>query len=890
LVYNESQNRCFDAAHHLERDMKSRSLRIALVGGMAALAILVVAPPDASAKSKHAGKPAPVHHVEGGALAEMFQASRRGEWSKAEAFARKAGDPLAMALAQWLYLTDDSSTPAFDELASFLDAHKGWPGRGTMTTKAEQAIPEGMRPEAIVGWFGNREPRTGDGAVRLGEAKLALGKRAEGEAILRRAWVEEDFTPDAERRTWAEHSAILTGEPTSKRVARLLWQRRSSDAARYVDNADADVRTLAKARMAIISDPQRLGNVVDGLPASLRNDPAILFEQVRTARRNGDIARAVPLALKADTTDVAQRWWPERHALAREALGLGLYQEAYRLVAEHGLSQGSDFADAEWLAGWIALRFLEKPQLAASHFETLYKNVSYPVSKARGAYWQGRAYEALGRMGDAAGYYDTAAAYPTTYYGQLAAARLEPDEARLVLPAQPAEGAHTSLAKSELARVAALAADTRSDAVLRPFFIALGEAADSAEDYAFAGRLALELGHPGFAVRIAKKAMQDNFVLTDIAYPVLSVPRAESGAPESALVLGISRQESEFDPSAESPSGARGLMQLMPATAKVVAKEEHLQFSASRLDDPGYNMRLGTAYLGNLIDRFGGSYALAIAAYNAGPTHAREWIEQYGDPRDPNVDPIDWVEKIPFSETRNYVQRVLENTQVYRSRLAHGPAPLKIAGDLARPNSPRAGENLIAYLKQKSRTQIAKAKEPEPEPVTVAKAEPVVAPPSDAPSPPPGPAASPTPRPAEAVAGAAKSMPVPTPKPVQVADAVPTATTPIIAPAPLAEAPRPKPQAKSGDKHGDKSKTAAKTKEKVKLAAKSKPKKPVREEEPEDPADAAANPPPAQVMPTSGSPFGNGQPETRSIQSTCSRMIMDANGKPRCAERQAAVE
>jgi soluble lytic murein transglycosylase len=877
--------------------MKSRSLRIALVGSVAALAILVVAPPDASAKSKHTAKPAPVHHVEGGALAEMFQASRRGEWSKAEAFARKAGDPLAMALAQWLYLTDDSSTPAFDELASFLDAHKGWPGRGTMTTKAEQAIPEGMRPDAIVSWFGNREPRTGDGAVKLGEAKLALGKRSEGEAILRRAWVEEDFTPDAEHRIWAEHSDILTGEPTSKRVARLLWQRRGSDAARYVDNADAEVRTLAKARMAIISDPQRLGNVVDGLPLSLRDDPAILFEQVRAARRDGDIARAVPLALRADTSSVAARWWPERHALAREAIGLGLYQEAYRLAAEHGLSQGSDFADAEWLAGWIALRFLEKPQLAASHFETLYKNVSYPVSKARGAYWQGRSYEALGRMADAAGYYDTAAAYPTTYYGQLAAARLEPDEARLTLPAQPADAVHTPLAKSELARAAALAADTGSDAVLRPFFIALGEAADTPEDYLFAGKLALELGHPGFAVRIAKKAMQDNFVLTDIAYPVLSVPRAESGAPEPALVLGISRQESEFDPSAESPTGARGLMQLMPNTAKVVAKEEHLQFSASRLDDPGYNMRLGTAYLGNLIDRFGGSYALAIAAYNAGPTHAREWIEQYGDPRDPNVDPVDWVEKIPFSETRNYVQRVLENTQVYRSRLAHGAAPLKIAGDLARPNAAKTGENLIAYLKDKSRTKIARAKEPEPvqdaEAQPVVSAAPVVTPPSEAPSPAPAPvqAARATPEPAPA----SKPAVEPTPKPVQVADAAPTATAPIAAPAPMAEAPRPKPVAKSenkaASKHGDKSKATAKAKDKVKLAAKSKPKKPVREEEAsEDPADAAANPPPAQVMPASGSPFGNGQPETRSIQSTCSRMIMDANGKPRCAERQAAVE
>jgi soluble lytic murein transglycosylase len=879
-----------------------------LVAGVAALAFLVFSAPHAEAKAnKHPhAKSATAHHVDGGVMEQMFTASKRGEWTKATALAKKADDPLASDLAEWLFLTDESTTPTFQELSEFLDAHPSWPGHGSMLTKAEQAIPEGMRAEAIVAWFGNREPKTGDGALRLGEAKLALGNRSEGEAIIRRAWIEKDFTPDAERRALAEHSVILAGAPTSDRVARLLWQRRTSDANRVLDDAEGDARELAKARITLISQPQRLSSVIDSLPSSLRNDSSILFEQVRASRQSEDIPAAVSVALKADMGQAAARWWPQRHALAREALSLGLYQEAYRLAAEHGLTPGPDFADAEWLAGWIALRFLDKPQLAVEHFQTLYKNVSYPVSKARGAYWMGRAYEQLGRLADAAGDYQTAAGFPTTYYGQLAADRIAPEDATLPLPAQPSGGTHTALAGSELAQVARLASETRAESVVRPFFMALGEAADTPQDYLFAGKLAIELGHPGLAVRIAKKAMQDDIVLTDIAYPVLSVPQAEGSAPEGALILGISRQESEFDAQAESPAGARGLMQLMPATAKVIAKQQHLQFNSARLDDPGYNMRLGMSYLGDLIDRFGGSYALAIAAYNAGPTHTREWLAQNGDPRDPHVDPVDWVEKIPFSETRNYVQRVLENTQVYRSRIAHGPAPLRIAADLARPNPAHPeGENLTAYLKRGSRTMVAQGEErpskpdkhteeqvaaaaPAPVPITPEPAAAAaITPPSPAATPAPVPAA---PTPAVATSPAPIMPPAPEPKPVQVAEAAPTAVAPVAETAPVIPAivpqPKPTPPAKAEAKT-----PAPKAKEKPKLAsAKAKKRAHEEGEEEENLAGAPTLVQAAATPPSGANPFGNGQPETARIQSSCSRMILDAKGKPKCAEGQAATE
>jgi peptidoglycan lytic transglycosylase len=859
-----------------ERGTRRPSCRAVLLAASLALAGAGLLPaPPARAATSAAGAD------ERAVLRDLVTAAKRDEWSKANALARKVKDPLAPVFAEWLFLTDDSTTPSFDELSQFLAGHPAWPYRGALLTKAEQAIPLDMRAREIVDWFGDREPRTGDGALRLGEAKIALGARAEGEAIIKRGWSEMDFTPDAERRAVAEHGAILQGAPTAQRIARLLWQRRTSEASRILDGADSDTRQLAKARMTLIQKPQQMSSVVAGLPGALRNDTGILYEQARASRLNGDIRNALPFAMKAGAS-AASRWWPERHALAREALQLGLYQEAYRVTADHGLSAGADFADAEWLAGWIALRFLDKPAVAAEHFMTLFKNVSYAVSRSRGAYWAARAYEAAGKLADAATYYETAAAYETTYYGQLAAARLEQSRATVALPAPARMPEKHDFASSELVHAARLASAVGSDAIARPFFLALAAMAEAPADYAYIGKLALDHGFDGIAVRIGKKAIQENIVLTDIAYPLVSLPQAGGGGPEPALVLGITRQESEFDETAESPSGARGLMQLMPATAKIVAKQAHLAYSAAKLDDGSYNMRLGIAYLGDLIDRFGGSYALAVAAYNAGPTNARRWIEDFGDPRDPNVDPIDWVEKIPFAETRNYVQRVLENTQVYRSRLAKRPAPIKIAEDLARPNSTKPfGADLTAYLgRGGGGTLIARAEE-EKKPPRAEKPEPVKAPDETDKS-----AARPEPKPAEITPAVTAPAPAEPPKPVELADAAPLAAAPPpLPPAPTALAappsrvlaPQPKP---------DIPKSAQKPKSRPARTAAAKPDRPSPAKE----SPAAAAPETVANEPPAVNPFGNGQPETTGVSSKCTRMILDLSGKPRCADRQAMNE
>lgn len=851
------------------------------LGISTAALIMVLATSAVDAKPAKTDEAAHVGDRERDLYSDIVTAAKRGEWSRANTLAHKSDDKLTPAFAEWLYLTDDGSTPTFTELSSFLELHPGWPGRSSMITKAEQSIPLDMGAQAVATWFGSREPKTGDGAVRLGEAKLALGDRDAGEALIRRAWSQMDFTLDAERRTVAEHGSLIRGKPTADRLSYLLWQRRTSDASRILDGVDSDTRTLAKARMTLITQPQRADSIVADLPSNLQNDSGVLFDQARATRRNGDIRAALPIALRADTSSAASKWWQERHALAREAIGLGLYQEAYRLSSEHNLSPGSDFADAEWLAGWIALRLLERPEQAAEHFKTLYRNVSYPVSKARGAYWAARAHEASGRLADAASLYQTAATFVTTYYGQLAQVRISESNPTIVLPGTSASGMKDpGFAASELAHATRIAGSSGNSAVARPFFIALGEAAETAEQYAYVSDLASALGFPGISVRIAKKAMQENLVLPESAYPIVSVPTLDSG-PEPALVLGIARQESEFDSRAESPSGAQGLMQLMPATAKNIAKQEHIRYEPARLDEPGYNMRLGMVYLGGLINRFNGSYALAIASYNAGPTNVRNWLDANGDPREANVDPIDWIEKIPFAETRNYVQRVLENTQVYRSRLSSkGSAPLRIAEDLVRPNSPPApSSQLLAFVERNKSRSVASSKEPKSKskPVETArneatKSEPVLPEAKATPSPVPPPAAA-TP------AGAARVAPASEPI------AAAPATVPPPAPAPVAALPQPKsePSAKPV-----KSATAAPAKKTQKIAAKSKSKHRAKSSDDNEDESAAAEPPKATAPATPPvNPFGNGQPESKGVPQNCTRMILDLDGKPRCADHQA---
>jgi soluble lytic murein transglycosylase len=449
--------------------------------------------------------------------------------------------------------------------------------------------------------------------------------------------------------------------------------------------------------MRLTASPSSLGNVVQTLPENLRDTPELLFEEARALRLRGDDETAWTTMLRAPsekgTVVLPERWWSERHIMTRDALKAGRLDVAYNLVSQHTMESGGGFADAEFLSGWIALRFQNKPELAVTHFRELAENVSMPISKARGYYWLGRAEEALGRAPDALAAYRKAAENAETFYGQLAMARLD-ENAMLRLKSGmsvPAADARTMFESDERVQAIRILSEVGDKDTMRLFATRMALDSMDPARLQLLSELMVSLGDPAMSVRTAKLASYNGVLLTTYLDPVMPVPSLPSGAsaPEPALVLGLTRQESEFDAGAVSSAGARGLMQLMPATAKRAAGSLKLPYRPRDLSQPQYNMQLGMATLSDYLGQWGGSYILAIAAYNAGSANVVRWVETYGDPRDPSIDPIDWIEMIPFGETRNYVQRVLENVQVYRNLLGGGEQRLSILSDLYRPNAPK---------------------------------------------------------------------------------------------------------------------------------------------------------------------------------------------------------
>jgi len=425
--------------------------------------------------------------------------------------------------------------------------------------------------------------------------------------------------------------------------------------------------------------------LVAKVPAQLQNDPGLLYERARWRRRKEmfdsalEIVANPPRELGRPTA-----WWTERQILARRALADGKAQLAYKLVAHHGLKDGNAQAEAEFLAGWIALRALKDAKGGYEHFVRLYDTVKLPISVARGAYWAGRAAEQMGMRQLASTWYASAAEHNTTYYGQLAVARLGAEAPPKAAPEpRPRPDEVAAFEKRELVRAARMLAEIGETDRIKAFVLRLSELAGTPTDHALAASLAESLGRADLSVAVAKRSGYAGVPLLVHGYPIIPLP--EIGSAERPLVLAMARQESAFDREAVSRAGARGLMQLMPATAKQMARSLEVSYSADRLlTDPGYNLRLGRQYLEGLLDNFGGSYVLAVAAYNAGPARVRQWTRDYGDPRAKDTDVVDWVESIPFGETRNYVQRVLENLQIYRLRVGDPKLAFSLTQDLKR--------------------------------------------------------------------------------------------------------------------------------------------------------------------------------------------------------------
>jgi soluble lytic murein transglycosylase len=613
-----------------------------------------------------------------------FDAIRSGDWSGAYKDAAEARDPLLQKVVRYLDLVRADSGARFDDYTQFLTQNPNWPSQTLLRQRAED-VSATATDSVAQAWFDRYPPTTPFGKLRQADIWLAHGDATRAAELVRQVWIDSDLNAFEEKIVLQKYAGYLRPGDDWARLDRLLWDGKEEQARRIITMVDNEHRKEADARMALATGAPKAEKLLREVPAALLNDPGLLYERMHWLRRQERYDEAIGILEHAPKDLVhPEAWYRERDSLARRALQNGDISLAYRLASQHGLTTGPSFEDGEFLSGWISLRYLHDPQTAYTHFQHIYGDATRPISLTRGAYWAGRAAEELKYRELAANWYTSAAQYLTTYYGQLAASLIGADGKRAnVEDPRPSAAEVSTFESQELSRITRALGEADAADFAKPFIIRMTEVAKSPAEYALIAHLAQDVVRPDLAVIVARRASFAGVTLLDLGYPLAELP--PGSAVEPPLVLAITRQESGFDPTAVSPAGARGMMQLMPATARTMAKNLQLAYSQQRLlTDAGYNITLGRQYLSDMLDNFGGSYVLAIAAYNAGPARVNQWLRAQGDPRAPEVDAIDWVEAIPINETRNYVQRVLENLQIYRMRLGDRSLAFSLPTDLKR--------------------------------------------------------------------------------------------------------------------------------------------------------------------------------------------------------------
>lgn len=617
-------------------------------------------------------------------LAAAMEAVRARDWQAAAA--EVAGQPPAVAaVVDWHRLR--AGDGRFDDYMAFIAAYPDWPGMAALRVRGEGTIPADAAPEAVFAFFGPDQPQTGDGVLRLAAALEAADRPAEAQALAVRAWQTLALGPLAESTLLAIYGQALADHQIARMDA-MLWLGATAAVERQRPRVPEAWRELADARLALRLDAPGVDTRIAAVPAELAGDPGLAWERMewRARRDRTDEVIALMLDRSASAARLGrpEAWAPRRADLARQLMRAGDPKRAYALASSHHLAEGADYADLEWLSGFLALRKLGDPQTALAHFRNVRSAVATPISLGRAGYWEGRALEALERPADAAVAYAFAARYQSSFYGQLAAERaglpMDPLLAGTEIFAVPR---HPGFARSSVYAAGVALAEADETVLAARFLAHLAESLDRDQ----IGQMLAEterLGSPYIQLQIAKRAAEQGIMLHRAYFPVIEMPEVNVPDVAPELALAIARRESEFNAGVVSAAGARGLMQVMPATAEHMAGRVGLPYALGRLtEDPVYNARLGTAYLQDLRDRFGAATVFVVAGYNAGPGRPMRWAEAYGDPRSGAVDPVDWIETIPFDETRNYIMRVTESLAPYRARLRGAPVPLTLQAEIA---------------------------------------------------------------------------------------------------------------------------------------------------------------------------------------------------------------
>ncbi len=594
----------------------------------------------------------------------------------ASAIAFRNGMPhgsLDRQILTWAIATSGLDGVPSTEIATAATDLRGWPGTSVLRRNSERALfKENPTPAAVIATFGNTRPQTTEGMILLARAYVSTGDAGKARGLLSPWWATQRLSADDEQKILKEFSGVLTREDHQRRILSSLYNDRMQSAKLLAGPAQA--QSLYNAFAAVSQKSPNAAKAIADVDRTWQGNAAYQFLKIRYLRRAERYNEATDLMLKAPHQAAAlvdpDAWWIERRILSRELLDLGKPQLAYKLVSAHAAESPTMAAEAEFHAGWYALRALNQPKTAAPHFARIAEISSRPISASRAFYWLGRSAEA-GSGGDARDYYRRSAHFGTTFYGQLSAAKLSEKAPELIYP-RPTEADRARFAARPAVQAIRRLEQVGYSSRATTLYNQLSQELDSVGELALLAVMAERNENHYLALRVGKNAALRGLDVGALSHPLGAIPAtANISGSGKALAYAIARQESEFNVGAVSKAGARGLLQLMPATAKSVATRNGMSFSAPRLtSDAGYNATLGAHFLGEQLDRFNGSYVLTFAGYNAGPRRAAEWVEKYGDPRGKPIDQVvDWIERIPYSETRNYVQRVMENYEVYKARL-----------------------------------------------------------------------------------------------------------------------------------------------------------------------------------------------------------------------------
>ena len=602
----------------------------------------------------------------------VFDYVDRKQWKLALSDAQKMQDKTIYTLVNWMYLIDSQSGASFNEYFIFIKNNKDWPRINRIKYLAEHKINfDNNTPSSIIEYFTNNPPLSGFGKLRLAEALLENNQAEKSKSLVKDGFKDAELSKNDLRYFSKIFKKFLTQQDYTLRADYFAYEAKYQDLRDTIEYLNPDYQKLYNARAALFTK-RSADNLIAQVPQYLKEDPGLIYDRIKWRRKKARFDDALTLINQSasDSLERNQYLAKERLSIARDKIQDKEFKTAYEILKDHRLKDGSDYAEIEWHLGWLALSFLNQPDAALAHFLKMNAAVSYPISKARAAFWIGKTYKKLGQVNQANTWFKTGSQYGTTFYGQLSHKEIDEKKFSINNSFKFSEEKYEEFKKNNpLAKSVIVLKELNRTRYTKDILKHLGDVDQNktAEEISMAGLLAQDIERYDFAIQIAKNASYKNLNFLEISYPKIEVPKQikDQKILDSSVILALIRQESEFDTSATSRVGAKGLMQIMPATGKLLSKVTNIDFSREKLTrDKDYNLALGSYYISDLDDLFGSQY-LAFAAYNAGPNRVEKWIKTHGDPRKKQIDAIDFIELIPFHETRNYVQRVSENINVY---------------------------------------------------------------------------------------------------------------------------------------------------------------------------------------------------------------------------------